>query len=179
MHQKILIPEKVEITINGKEIAVKGPRGELKRNFDDPRFNDEINFEISGGEFFVRTESTKRRMLAIAGTITGHVKNMVTGVTKGYKRTMKIVYTHFPITVSVKGSDMEIKNFLGEKGIRKARVMPGSDVKAEKEFITISGNDIEAVGQTAANLESSCRIGRRDRRIFIDGIYMSEKSFAQ
>ena len=57
MHQKILIPEKVEITINGKEIAVKGPRGELKRNFDDPRFNDEINFEISGGEFFVRTES--------------------------------------------------------------------------------------------------------------------------
>ncbi len=177
MHQKIKIPEDVQITVKEKEIAVKGPRGELKRDFDDPRYNDEMTFVSADGEFFVKTESTRRRMLAITGTISGHVKNMITGVTKGYKYTMKIVYTHFPITVSVKGADIEVKNFLGEKGIRKTKVVSGSEVKADKEFITITGNNIESVGQTAANIESSCRLGRRDKRIFIDGIYMSEKGF--
>lgn len=179
MEQKIQIPEKVQITVSGRDIIVKGPRGELKRSFDDPRFNEDINFSVSGSDFFVRTESTKRRMLAVAGTISGHAKNMVIGVTKGYKYTMKIVYTHFPITVLVKGTDIEVKNFLGEKGVRKVKILGSSEVKADKEFITVTGNSIESVGQTAANIENSCKIGKRDRRIFIDGIYLSEKGFAQ
>lgn len=176
MHQNTQIPSGVEVAVNGMEVVVKGPKGELRRSFDDPRFAGEIDMGVSGNEFWAKAKSERKLMHAMAGTISGHVKNMCTGVTKGYKWTMKIVYSHFPITVSVKGSEVEVKNFLSEKGVRKARIMEGAEVSADKESITITGNDIEGVSQTAANIERSCKLTRRDRRIFIDGIYVSEKS---
>jgi large subunit ribosomal protein L6 len=175
MEKKFKIPAGASVSVSGKEVTVKGPRGELKRRFDDPRFAHAIEFGVSGDEFYARTGSERRNAASMAGTIVGHVKNMAHGVTDGYKYTLKIVYTHFPVTVSVKGNEVEIKNFLGERGTRRARVIGDAKVTADKESVTVTGADIESVSQTAANIEQACRLTRRDRRIFIDGIYLSEK----
>ena len=57
--------------------------------------------------------------------------------------------------------------------------MESSDVKVEvknKVDVIVTGADIEKVGQTAANIERACRIRKRDRRVFQDGIYIVAKA---
>ena len=96
---------------------------------------------------------------------------------KGFTFKMKIAYSHFPITVDTDGNKILIKNFIGERNPRithKAGSHP-IDVKATKEDVVISGIDKEEVGQTAANIQKTCRIRHKDKRIFQDGIYVYEK----
>lgn len=57
--------------------------------------------------------------LACIRTICSHVDNMITGVTKGYLYKMRFCYAHFPINVSITGRVVEIRNFLGEKRVRR------------------------------------------------------------
>lgn len=57
--------------------------------------------------------------LACIRTICSHVENMMTGVTKGYLYKMRFCYAHFPINVSITGRVVEIRNFLGEKRVRR------------------------------------------------------------
>lgn len=57
--------------------------------------------------------------LACIRTICSHVENMITGVTKGYLYKMRFCYAHFPINVSITGKIVEIRNFLGEKRVRR------------------------------------------------------------
>lgn len=57
--------------------------------------------------------------LACIRTICSHVENMITGVTKGYLYKMRFCYAHFPINVSITGKTVEIRNFLGEKRVRR------------------------------------------------------------
>ena len=171
MEKKVEIPDKVEVKVNEMCVTVKGPNGELSKDFDDPRFNGLIKFEQKGNVFHVSNSDEKRKTGAVVGTIAAHTKNMILGVTVGFKYEMKILYTHFPMTVAQSGDEIQIKNFFGEKGFRKAHVVGKTDVKIEKETITLTGNDIEEVGQTAANIERGCKLTGRDRRVFQDGIY--------
>lgn len=57
--------------------------------------------------------------LACIRTICSHIENMITGVTKGYLYKMRFCYAHFPINVSITGRTVEIRNFLGEKRVRR------------------------------------------------------------
>jgi large subunit ribosomal protein L6 len=75
----------------------------------------------------------------------------------------------------VKDKEFLVKNFFGEKGTRKAEIVGDAAVKIDKDTVTISGISIEDIGQTAANIETACKLKKRDRRIFIDGIYTSGK----
>ncbi|RLI07546.1 50S ribosomal protein L6, partial [Candidatus Bathyarchaeota archaeon] len=102
-------------------------------------------------------------------------RNMITGVMRGFTYKMKIVFTHFPIQVSVEGDKVVIRNFLGEKAPRVAKIMPGVVVEVQKEDVLVKGIDIEAVGQTAANIEQATKIKGKDNRVFLDGIYIYEK----
>ena len=104
-----------------------------------------------------------------------HIKNMITGVTKGFTYKLKIVFTHFPVQVTVEGDKVVIRNFLGERAPRVAKIMPGVKVEVTKEDVIVKGIDIEAVGQTAANIEQATRIKEKDLRVFLDGIYIYEK----
>lgn len=179
MEKKIEIPERVEIKIDDKLIEISGPKGTIKKDFNNPRFNKFIKIEKKDSEVSVRTDSKKRKIRAFVGTIHAHIRNMVNGVTRGYKYEMKIVYTHFPMTVSVRGKEIEIKNFIGEKGTRKTYIVGETGVKVEKEKITLSGINVDDVSQTAANIEIVCKLSGRDKRIFTDGIYISEKSLQE
>ncbi len=171
--KKVEIPSGADVTISNMSINVRGPKGELTKNFNDPRLNKAITMEKTDNSVAVKTGSEKRKIKAMTGTISKHIKNMLLGTTTGYRYTMKIIYTHFPINIASKDKEVHIRNFLGEKGARIAKISGNVQVKIDKEEIILTGINIEDVGQTAANIEQACRISGRDRRIFQDGIYIT------
>ena len=179
MEKKVEILEGVQVRIDGMSVVVKGSKDELAMDFDDPRFNGLVKIENKDGYIYVSNSDTKRKTGAVVGTVAAHIKNMMLGATAGFRYEMKIMYTHFPITVTQTGDRIQIKNFFGEKGFRIARVVGKTKVDIDKDLITLTGNKIEEVGQTAANIERACRLTGRDRRIFQDGIYITSKRQAQ
>jgi len=92
---------------------------------------------------------------------------------------MKIVFAHFPMKVIVKGNVVAIDNFLGEKVTRNSAIVGATKVKVKEDIVTIEGNDIEEVGQTAGNLEKATIVKGRDTRVFQDGIYTISKGVVQ
>ena len=113
------------------------------------------------------------------GTWRAHLRNMVQGVSTGFLYEMKIVFAHFPMKVSVKGNIVHVANFLGEKTTRLANIHGNAKVIAKGDKVTIEGNNVEDVGQTAANLEQATVVKGRDIRVFQDGIYVVSKGAAQ
>ena len=121
--------------------------------------------------------------LCLCRTITSHIENMITGVKTGFTYKMRFCYAHFPINVScVKDGEkdvVEIRNFLGEKKVRKVPLMEGVQyVRTEgvKDQIEISGIDLSKVSLCCAQIQQSTLVKNKDIRKFLDGIYVSEKS---
>lgn len=175
LEKRVTVPENVTVEVTDHKLTVKGEKGELSRDFSDPRYDRFLSFQREGEEIVIKTTSQKRTVKSLVGTIAAHLKNMTQGVQKPYEYKMKIVYVHFPMTVEVKGDKIYIKNFLGEKGARTAKIIGDTQVKADKEFVTITSNCKEQAGQTASNIEQACRVKGRDKRVFQDGIYIIEK----
>ncbi|MBI4174957.1 MAG: 50S ribosomal protein L6, partial [Candidatus Aenigmarchaeota archaeon] len=128
MQKTVKVPDNVDVKLEGMNIIVKGPLGELSKDFDDPRFNKLIKIEKSGNEIKVASTKDVKKINAVAGAIAAHVRNMMLGTTIGFKYEMKVMYTHFPITVSQSDSNIQIKNFFGEKGARTAKVVGKTEV---------------------------------------------------
>jgi large subunit ribosomal protein L6 len=171
---EVKIGEGVQIDAKGRNITVKGKKGELSRRF----MEDFINIIPSDGKIRIAAKTKRfplRKQMAIMGTIAGHIKNMMKGVTDGYTYKLRIVYSHFPMKVSVKGSEFQVDNFLGEKYPRKTRILEGVKVESKGNEVTVTGTDKEKVGQTAANIEQVTKIKNLDCRVFQDGIYIIEK----
>ena len=100
---------------------------------------------------------------------------MLKGVTSGYTYKLKVSSGHFPISVAMKSDVLEIKNFLGERKPRTAKILKEVDIKIEGDIITLTGINKELVGQTAANIEQATRITKRDKRVFMDRINIIKK----
>jgi large subunit ribosomal protein L6 len=101
---------------------------------------------------------------------------MITGVRKGFTYKVKIVFSHFPISVKLKDKTVLIENFTGERSPRKAKIIGNVQVKIQSEDVIVQGIDLEDVSQTAANIEQATRVKRKDPRIFLDGLYVYERS---
>ena len=168
----IAIPDGVTITKNGKTVSVKGPKGELSRNFAHPS----VNVAVDKTNVVVSCEYPKIKEKAMNGTFAAHIRNMITGVTEGYTYGLKTVYSHFPMKVTVKGDHVEVNNYLGGHAVRYANIVRGCKVKVNGADITVEGIDIEACGQTSANIEKATRRLGFDKRTFQDGIYIVQKS---
>ncbi|MEM3341345.1 MAG: 50S ribosomal protein L6 [Thermoplasmata archaeon] len=167
----IPVPDGVKVDLQGNLIKIKGPKGELKRNF----FATRIKISMNGNNVEVSCDLPRKKEKALVGTWAGHISNMITGVTKGFEYRMKVVYAHFPIKVQVKEGKVFIENFLGERTPRKAVILGDTKVQIQGDIVTLSGTDIEAVSQTAANIEMATKIKDYDSRIFQDGIYITHK----
>jgi large subunit ribosomal protein L6 len=166
--------EGVQIEAKGRNITVKGKKGELSRRF----MEDFVNITPEGSKLKITARTKRfplRKQMAIMGTVAGHIKNMMKGVTEGYTYKLRIVYSHFPMKVSVKGSEFHVDNFLGEKSPRRTKILEGVKVEVKGNEVTLTGNDKEKVGQSAANIEQLTKIKNLDCRVFQDGIYMIEK----
>ncbi|MHA1908141.1 MAG: 50S ribosomal protein L6 [Candidatus Thorarchaeota archaeon] len=169
--KKFEIPSECQVTIEGKTVTVSGPKGTLTRNFPEPQ----LQFIKEGNEVVASTAISRKKTRALVGTVLAHIRNMCTGVQHGYEYTLKIVYSHFPMTVEVKGETVFIKNFIGERGMRAARLIGDVQVKTTEDEVIISGIDIEHVSQSAANIQLATKIRDKDRRVFLDGIYVIRK----
>ncbi|KAL2142610.1 hypothetical protein VTI28DRAFT_1001 [Corynascus sepedonium] len=175
------VPENVKVSIKSRLVTVEGPRGKLTKDlshiavsFSSPKKNV-IGIEIHHGV---------RKNVAALRTVRTIINNLIIGVTKGFKYKMRYVYAHFPINVNLDQNketgnwEVEIRNFIGEKIVRRVVMQPGVDVeisKAQKDELILSGNSLEAVSQSAADIQQICRVRNKDIRKFLDGLYVSEK----
>ncbi|SPO04231.1 probable ribosomal protein L9.e.c14 [Cephalotrichum gorgonifer] len=178
----IEIPEGVTVNIKARHVTVEGPRGKLSKDlshvavtFTKPKPNT-VGVEMHHGA---------RKNVASLRTVKSLITNLITGVTKGYLYKMRYVYAHFPINLNLEKNaetgcyDVEIRNFIGEKIVRRVSMRPGVEVvvsTAQKDELILSGNSVEDVSQSAADIQQSCRVRNKDIRKFLDGIYVSEKT---
>jgi large subunit ribosomal protein L6 len=168
----IQVPDDVTLNVVGKTINVKGAKGTLTRDFSYAT----VAIEGQGKNVRISAKWPRKKEAALVGTIYSHINNMITGVTKGYSYKMKIVFSHFPISVKLQGKSVLIENFTGERRPRKVDILGDVKVKIEAEDIIIQGSNLEEVSQTAANIEQSTKVRRKDPRVFLDGIYTYERN---
>jgi large subunit ribosomal protein L6 len=168
----IQVPEDVNVSLQGKVVSVKGKQGTLTRDFSFAP----IEIEAEGKNVRVSAKWPRKKEAALVGTIYSHINNMITGVTKGYSYKLKIVYSHFPISVKIQGKSVLIENFTGERRARNIKILGEVKVKIETDDITVSGINLEHVSQTAANIEQSTRVRGKDPRVFLDGLYVFERN---
>lgn len=175
MYEKeIEIPEGVQVQVESVKVKISGAKGTLERNFKGV-FGIKLE-KVDNKKIRVSSDSGVRKQKAVVGSIIAHIRNMFHGVTEGYTARLKVIYSHFPATVKVEGDKVLVQNFIGEKIPRIAKIV-GDNTKVEVKGadITVSGTDIEAVGQTAANMEQATKIRKHDRKVFQDGIYITKK----
>ena len=170
--ERVDIPDGVQITMDGTTVSVASKGVTLRRQLGHPK----VSIAVAGKEVIVRCEYPRRREAALVGTYAAHVRNMILGVTAGFTYEMKIVYSHFPVKASVKGPEFLIENFLGEKFPRRAPILGATKVEVKGDQVVLTGPDLEAVSQTAANIEQATRIKGFDPRVFQDGIYITHKA---
>ncbi|KAE8366709.1 ribosomal protein L6, alpha-beta domain-containing protein [Aspergillus caelatus] len=179
--ERLPIPENVKVHIRSRVVTVEGPRGKLVKDlshiavtFGRPE-KDVISIELHHGA---------RKGVATLRTVRTIINNLIIGVTKGFKYKMRYVYAHFPINVNIEKNsetglyDVEIRNFLGEKYVRRITAQPGVEIITSpnvKDELQLSGNSLENVSQSAADIQQICRVRNKDIRKFLDGLYVSER----
>ncbi len=143
--QPIVLPEKVTATYADGVLTIKGPNGELSRSVR----GNEVTLSIDeNGLSFTPAKDTKEAG-ALWGTYAAHARNMITGVTEGFKKILEIEGVGY--RAEAQGNN-KIKILAGFSHPVELTAPQGVEVATEKGVITISGIDIEAVGQFAADI---------------------------
>jgi large subunit ribosomal protein L6 len=168
--EEIEVPEGVELKLSGKTVEVSGAKGKLSRKFDVPG----LELKTEGEKILIETSSSRRKRRAAVGMILAHLTNMLKGVTEGFTYKLRVVYSHFPITVKVEDKRVLIQNFLGERAPRVAKIVGDVKVEVRGDEIVVEGIDRDEVGQTAFNIEQATFVRFRDLRVFQDGCYIVE-----
>jgi large subunit ribosomal protein L6 len=163
------IPKNIVVKKEDQLISVTGDKGTVSRDFHKlPAFitirNDTIMIEPAG---------KRKGDLAMTNTARSILNNMFKGAEKGFRYKLKIVFAHFPISVKVKGREVHVENFFGERSARVSRIVgDGTKVTITGDDVIVEGPSLEDVSQTAANIESSTKVKGKDQRVFLDGLYI-------
>jgi large subunit ribosomal protein L6 len=165
-------PASVMIKKEGNLIQVKGTLGTVKKDFTKLP----ATVTVEGNKVTIKPYGTRKRDLAVTNTARSIITGMIKGVEKGYTYKLKIIFAHFPISVKVRGKEVHVENFFGERSARVSRII-GDATKASVvgEDVVIQGPSLEDVSQTAANIEQSTKIKGKDQRVFLDGLYIYSK----
>ena len=169
--RKIEIPEGCSVVIDNALIKITSPKGNVQKDMK----NKLVKSEVTKDSVLLYAEKNTKTFKKLVFTFSSHLKNMLTGLVEGHKYVLKICSGHFPMSVAVKGNKFEVKNFIGENKPRILKLHEGVSVKMNGTEIVVESIDKELAGQTAASIEQLTRRPGFDRRIFQDGIYITEK----
>src|SRR5215831_14920440 len=111
---EILIPENVKVQFHDNVITVDGKLGKLVKNIT----KIPVGLSIQDKKVLIRPLGKRKKDLAITNTAKSIIRNMITGVEKGFTYKLKIVSAHFPMSVKVKGDKVNIENYFGERSAR-------------------------------------------------------------
>lgn len=141
----IVLPPKTEAVFTGGVMSIKGPLGELKKNF-----RNDINVEIANGSIVLTPANKTLLAKALWGTYASHIKNMISGVNKPFEK--KLIIEGIGFKADVKGKDLVMA--LGFSHPVIVSIPTDLKVTSEKNIVTITGMDTEKVGQLAAEIRS-------------------------
>lgn len=142
----VAIPDKVTVNVAPNAITVKGPKGELTTvNSSD------VKVEVKDGKVWVQPADDSQKARAMWGTVRANVKNLVEGVTNGYKKQLDI--TGVGYRAAAQGQILTLA--LGYSHEIKYIVPTGITVTVEKQTtVQLAGFDKQKVGQVAAEIRS-------------------------
>ncbi len=166
---EVAAPASVKITKEGNVLVVKGKLGTVKKDFT--RLPATVS--VDGNKVIVKPYGKRKRDLAVTNTAKSIISSMIKGVEKGYTYKLKIIFAHFPISVKVKGKEVHVENFFGERSPRVSTIQgDATKVSIAGEDVLVQGPSLEDVSQTAGNIELSTKIKEKDQRVFLDGLYV-------
>jgi large subunit ribosomal protein L6 len=140
----VVVPAGVDVTISGRDVTVKGPKGTLSLEVAVP-----IEVRQDGGVITVTRPSDEGEIRALHGLSRSLIANMVTGVTDGYSKTMEIVGVGY--RVQARGTDLEFA--LGFSHPVLVRPPDGIAFRVETPTrFVVEGIDKQQVGEVAANI---------------------------
>lgn len=140
----IAVPAGVEVKINGNVIDVKGPKGQLSREF-----HPEMQVELNDGFITVTRPSEDKKHRSLHGLTRTLIANMVQGVTEGFTRNLEIHGVGY--RAAKQGNKLVLS--LGYSHPIEVEPAPGIEIEVPTPTkITVKGIDKELVGQTAANI---------------------------
>jgi large subunit ribosomal protein L6 len=140
----VVIPGGVDVTIKGREVTVKGPKGLLSLEISSP-----IEISQNDGTLTVTRPNDEGEVRALHGLSRSLVANMVTGVTEGYRKTLEIVGVGY--RVQARGADLEFA--LGYSHPVKVSPPDGITFRVETPTrLVVEGIDKQQVGEVAANI---------------------------
>ncbi len=141
----VAVPNGVQINVQGSDVHVKGPKGELKRTF-----SPEIGIALEDGNIVITRKSDDPRERALHGTTRAVLANMVRGVSSGFETVLQVEGVGY--RAEMQGKDLAL--FVGYS--HPVKVPPPSGISFEVDQktrqIKVLGYDREAVGQTAAEI---------------------------
>lgn len=144
--QTTTLPQGVTATVDNGVLKVKGPKGELTRVI-----HPAVKVSITDGVISVDVENKENKFeRSLWGTFASHAKNMVEGVTNGYKRQLEINGVGYK--VAMQGKDLKIEVGYSHPVMYKAP--EGINFTVEKNLITVEGHDKEIVGKTASEIRA-------------------------
>ena len=142
----VTVPKGVTVDLQGSTVAVKGPRGELRRSL-----HPEMKLALSDGVFTVERPSEDKRHKALHGLTRTLVQNMVEGVSKGFSKTLEIQGVGYKAEAKPYGVNL----IVGYSHPVKYEAPKGIKISVENNTVVkIEGADKEVVGQVAAELRS-------------------------
>jgi large subunit ribosomal protein L6 len=141
--QPVQLPDGIDVKIERNFVSVKGPKGELSREFAR-----EMKIEKQENQLIVSVAKQTKRSAALWGLSRVLLSNMIEGVKSGFEKKLEIEGVGYK--VALQGKDLLLN--LGYSHPIEFKAVEGIDFKVEKNSITISGINKETVGQTAANI---------------------------
>lgn len=139
----IAIPGGVEASVDNNVLTVKGPKGTLTRTLVK-----DVAVSVTDGTIKVDPANDKSEALALWGTFAAHANNMIHGVTEGFTKVLEIEGVGY--RAEMKESTLVLN--MGYSHPVEMEVPEGLTATVEKNVITITGADKEALGQFAANV---------------------------
>ena len=140
----VAVPANVTATLNGAELAVKGPKGQLAMSVAD-----EVVVTVDGNVISVKPRDDSKRSRSFWGMQRTMVNNLVVGVTEGFTEILEINGVGY--RASVQGSNLKLQ--LGFSHDVDFAIPEGISIKCpDQTTVEISGTDKQKVGQVAAEI---------------------------